>query len=273
MKNIFAAASSLLLTLSIFLSISQNASAQSTGKTIWKITYGDEPVEISDVKVEGKDISFGKEFSAQSGWLGTLTFNVKNIGNKVINYVGITCLIQYLEARERPMPSFDMKAGFYYNAYRTVDKKNESIHLLPGQSISLQISEKQWRQFFATVGDIDTIQEPIKISLLISDVFVEDRTRWSMGCWQAMDTNDPTRWNLLRCTKPPALISSNTPSKAKLTSKLLSAKSTASKKAYDDKCYAPDMGMTYQCSASVNDCSPLFCNREVNRLKQDPMGY
>ncbi len=267
MKKILAAALGSLMTF--LLMFNQEVLAQNTGNTLWKITYPDEPVEITDLIVEREGIEFGKAFSAQQDWLRTLRFNVKNTSDKVIDYVGIRVYIQYPDSK-KTSNAFDVKAGFYASANNPVDRNNRAIHLQPGQVVSLNVNEKLYRQFLQMITEANAENESIKISLLIAEVHTEDHSMWLQGGWYAPDPVDSKKWVELKVSRPTSFV---TPNNLKPFSKASMKSIVVNNKTMEERyCYVPDIPLQYECGVSVNECSPLICSKNVTRLRPDPWG-
>lgn len=272
MKKTLAVALSSLMTFLFMFNLSQDVLAQNTGNTLWKITYPDEPVEITDLSVEWKGIEFGKAFSAQQDWLRTLRFNVKNTSDKVINYVEFHVLIQYPESK-KTANAIDVTAGFFTSDDNPVDRNNQAIYLQPGQVVSLYVNEKRYRNFLQMIIEANAENQSMKISLLIARVQTEDHSMWTVGEWYAPDPANSKKWLKLKISRPTSYVTPNNVkpfSNASTNSVVQNNKNTVE----ENYCYVPDdiPIMQYECLESVNECSPTICSRYVNRLKLHPEG-
>ena len=64
-----------------------------------------EPLEITDIKVNGQSVSFDKKFLAGDDWLLTLTFGVKNKSDKRILFANIDLFFLPPPQSNKPRPS------------------------------------------------------------------------------------------------------------------------------------------------------------------------
>lgn len=162
----------LLLSLGGHLALSQETSR----RTLHKITYLNEPAEISNIRVEGKNILFGRNFSAGGDWLRGMTFDVRNASDKTITYISISILFQPGNRTEKGA-LHELSVGFNKTAYNSTDTKGRGIKLRPGELLSFVVAEKDYLNISRLLRETGLNAEAVKVSMIIHNVNFEDDSR------------------------------------------------------------------------------------------------
>lgn len=64
--------------------------AQAQERTIKRVKWRDEPLEITKLEVKGKEISFNRSFGAEGDdWFRDLTVSVKNVSGQAIHFIDL----------------------------------------------------------------------------------------------------------------------------------------------------------------------------------------
>jgi hypothetical protein len=190
---------SMLLSLSAVVlftsvSIASTAVQQSRERLIRRLPVEqNEPIAITDIKVNDRSVSFDKRFSADDEWLRSLVFSVKNKSDKLILYAAID--LQF----PRPADSQDRMA-LHYMAYgngalqtRKPTSQETLVGISPGETVEIRLSVQQFvalRDFLTAIKYSSSIE---KVDLRIGHVIFADDTMW-YGEEFRRDSNDPTSW-------------------------------------------------------------------------------
>lgn len=191
---------SMLLSLSaVFLftsvSIASTAVQQSRERVIRRLPIEqNEPIAITDIKVNDRSVSLDKQFSADDEWLRSLVFSVKNKSAKLVLYAAID--LQF----PRPADSQDRMA-IHYMAYgnwalqtRKATSQETLVGISPGETVEIRLSVQQFvalRDFLTAIKYSSSIE---KVGISIGHVIFADDTMWYAGAIAVRDSNDPTSW-------------------------------------------------------------------------------
>lgn len=167
-------------------------------QSLSKITYPSEPVEISNMRVVGRNILFDRKFSATDNWLKGMTFDVRNASEKSITYIAIGLLFQPTLKSKRTGAIYDLTVGFYKSAYNQVDRLGKSIMLFPGELTSFVISERDYDKITKLLFDTGLSGESLKVTMIIREVVFEDELKWSQGVILSRDLKEPRNWNVVK---------------------------------------------------------------------------
>lgn len=165
----------LLFSLSFAAAISSSP-VTLKAKTVARVNWGHEPIEILDLRLYNKPIAFGQPFdSVDEAWMLGLRFQVKNTSNKSITYLRF----------ELQFPLKDSQRQTYYVEpieYGN-DKTSTSRALKPGETIQLACQSINFDVLKRVVMERGE-GEYLKLNrALISTEIVtfEDKTSWTTG--------------------------------------------------------------------------------------------
>lgn len=153
-----------------------------------------EPLEITDIKVNGQSVSFDKKFMAGDDWLRTLVVSIKNKSDKLILFASIQLQFRRaLESKERLSVS-DMSTGNAALMMRTPTPNEKLIGIPAGETADIQVSVQEFvelREFLNATGYPASIQ---KMDLRIDRVIFEDDTMWTRGARAHRDLKNSGTW-------------------------------------------------------------------------------
>ena len=153
-----------------------------------------EPVEITEIKVNGQSVSFDKKFMADDDWLRTLVVSIKNKSDKLILFASIQ--LQFPrppESKERFSVS-DMSTGNAALWVRAPTPDEKLIGIRTGEMADIQISAQDFvglREFLNATNYPASIEN---VDLRISSVIFEDDTMWRAGTSLSRDPKASGRW-------------------------------------------------------------------------------
>ncbi|MCA1623920.1 MAG: hypothetical protein LC768_08635 [Acidobacteria bacterium] len=167
--------------------------AQTQERTIKLVKWRNEPLEITKLKVSGKEASFNQPFNAEGDdWFRDLTVTVKNISNQTIHFIDIGLTFYSSEAGNIPSrdhllygcdppPSSEAKAP-----------KCDQPPLKPNETTTLVLEDYQsTRKFLNETGKPQNINY---FELKIGEVIFADRRMWAGEQIYNRDPNNPNRW-------------------------------------------------------------------------------
>ncbi|MDX6527746.1 MAG: hypothetical protein QOH41_36 [Blastocatellia bacterium] len=183
-----------ILTL-IACAFQTSVAQQPTERVIRRLPVEEnEPIAITDIKVNGRSVSLDKKFVADDDWLRSLVFSVKNKSDKLILYASIR--LQFPRpAGSRDIPDiYDMSCGNWALQTRRPNSQEMLVGASPGETVEIRLSDQQFvglREFLTATHYPPSIE---KADLSISHVIFVDDTMWYAGSQVQRDPKDPTTW-------------------------------------------------------------------------------
>ena len=155
-----------------------------------------EPIAITDIKVDGQSVSLDKKFRAADDWLQSLVISIKNKSDKVILFASID--LQFPRPprpQDPPMAIYEMSYGNWALQTRRPTSAEVLVGASPGEIVEIRSSTEQsvgLRGFLTATNYPSSIE---KVDLSIGHVIFADDTMWYAGS-QAFqrDPKDPSRW-------------------------------------------------------------------------------
>jgi hypothetical protein len=145
------------------------------------------PLAVSNLQVDDKDIAFGQKFAAGDEWVRGLTFDVKNVTNKVITHI-------YLVLRvTSPNGKIGLGPLFYFGVDPAHPEMKATVLLKPDEVVHVTYTDKMYKNF---KGLLDFISLPsvTNAELVIESVLCADGEMYRNGSILRRDPNDPKRW-------------------------------------------------------------------------------
>lgn len=178
----------LLVTLVGSKDAAVNAKLQ-TGKTVEKLAYGNEPIEIVEVKLSGKRIKLGESVTEAEDWLQGLSLVFKNRTDKPIVFAEIA--FDFPETKDSgPTMSYRIQLG--QDAF-TKNPVRAPLSVSPGASLNIEVAGEyeKLKAFLAQRHQISSIN---KATIRISFIEFADGTAWGAGEMLRPDPNNPKRY-------------------------------------------------------------------------------
>lgn len=178
----------LLVTLLGFRDAAVNAKLQ-TGKTVEKLAYGNEPVEILEVKLSGKSIKLGESVTDGDDWLKGLSLVLKNRSDKPIVFAEIA--FDFPETKDSgPTMSYRIQLG---QDSLIKNQTRAPLRVSSGESLQVEVASEyeKLKAFLANRHQISGIN---KATVRISFIQFADGTAWGAGEMLRPDPNNPNRY-------------------------------------------------------------------------------
>jgi hypothetical protein len=154
-----------------------------------------EPIAITDIKVDGQSISLDKKFRASDEWLRSLVISIENKSDKVILFASIR--LQFPRPprpQDPPVAIYDMSYGNWALQTRRPTSEEVLVGASPGEVVEIRLSPQQsdgLRGFLTATNYPSSIE---KVDLSIGHVIFADDTMWYASEECRRDSNDPSRW-------------------------------------------------------------------------------
>jgi len=153
-----------------------------------------EPIAITDIKVNGQSISLDKKFVEDDDWLRSLVFSVKNKSDKLILYASIR--LQFPRpAGSRDIPDiYDMAYGNSALQTRLPTSQEMLVGASPGETFEIRLFDQQFiglREFLTATHYPPSIE---KVDLSLGPVIFVDDTMWYAGAISLRDPKEPSTW-------------------------------------------------------------------------------
>ncbi|HEX6718009.1 MAG TPA: hypothetical protein VF088_12900 [Pyrinomonadaceae bacterium] len=149
-----------------------------------KVNWGPEPVDINDVRINAKPISFEQSYNSNDrDWIRELSFKVRNATNKNISYMRFE--LQF-PLKDTPKRTFYVE-GLEYGESRMLGSSGKI--LTPGQTIELgvNVDVKALKEIVQQKGQGEYLK--INVAQLSTEVIdFEDHTSWLTGEWLRFDS-------------------------------------------------------------------------------------
>ena len=162
-------------------------------KTVEKLAYGNEPVELLEVKLVGKSIKLGERLAAADDWLRGLSLALKNRSNKPIVFVEIA--LDFPETKDSgPKMSYRIRLG-QDQLVKSSDRP--PLHIAPGEPLQIDVAGEydKLKTFLEARQHISSIN---RAAVRISFIEFEDGTAWGAGAMLRPDPDNPKRYIPIR---------------------------------------------------------------------------
>lgn len=168
---------------------------QAKERTLKKVSYRDEPVSITKLKVKGTRVGFNQKFiTDDDDWFRNLTVSVNNTSSKTVVFIDLMLTFPAPEGATQERAASD---HMIYGHYPPPPGETGTLHpdqppLKPGDRATLVLTDYEGtRRFLDQVGKPKSIKE---IEVRISEVVFDDGKKWSGGMLFRRDPNNPNIW-------------------------------------------------------------------------------
>ena len=153
--------------------------------------YRNAPIEVFDLKVKDKSVSFYEQFEADAEWLKNVSLKVKNNSKKTIVciYMGVV----FPETAHAPMahPKF-----FGYPTNTKVRPKGQPLELRSGEVLAVSLAN-EYEELKRLVEHRRAVDSISTLALEINRVYFDDGTMWDMGNIYRPDPDNFGKWILV----------------------------------------------------------------------------
>jgi len=152
-----------------------------------------EPVTVTNIKVNGQSVSFDREFAANDDWMKSLVITVKNKSDKRILYMNVDLFFSEPSSQE-PGALFDLL--FFGNTalrLRPPTSSEQPIGLAPGESADISVTSKKFIDLTRFLTEIKVSQSVDRVRFKLGRIIFDDDTMWSGEVFRR-NPNDPTCW-------------------------------------------------------------------------------
>lgn len=167
---------------------------QDGGKTVVKhFAPANEPVEVTEPKIKGRDIKLGDIVKEGSDWLKHLTFKVKNKSDAPITFLQVD-----LDFPETSATGSVMMHQLFIGQSPDIGstRNNQALRLNPNESISISLEPE-----YGNIKRLIELRQPPveninKVVIRLGEVMFEDGRRYSGGSLfrRNPDPGSPRKW-------------------------------------------------------------------------------
>jgi hypothetical protein len=153
-----------------------------------------EPIAITNIKVNDQSVSFDKKFTADDEWLRTLVVSIKNKSDKLILFASIQLQFPRPAGSQDKMSVEDIFYGNWALQRRPPTPEEGFIGIAPGETVEIPLSVQKFldlRQFLTATGFPQSIDE---VDMRVNSVIFEDDSMWTRGTYVRRDQNNPSSW-------------------------------------------------------------------------------
>jgi hypothetical protein len=160
-------------------------------KVIKHLSYPNQPVDISKIKVKGKAIKLNEKIGENGDdWLNDLSIEATNISDKTITYIEMN--LDFPETKTSGnMMTFPLKYGQNPRA-AIVTGQPESLP--PNQTTTFNLSGQILTSLKDFIGRRHSLSNLKKVTIHLNQVSFEDGTIWTGGSFFRVDPNNPKRY-------------------------------------------------------------------------------
>lgn len=153
-----------------------------------------EPIEITDIKVNGQSISFDKKFTADDEWLRSLTISVKNKSDKLILYASIRLQFPRPAGSQGRTAIGDLSYGNGALQTRRPISQETLVGISPDETVEIRLPAQQFVALCELLAATNYPSSIEKVELSISHIIFADDTMWYAGAISIRDPKDPSTW-------------------------------------------------------------------------------
>ncbi len=153
--------------------------------------YRNAPIEVFDLKVKDKVVSFGEAFEADADWLKDVSLKIKNTSKKTI--VCIPVGLVFPETAPSPM----MHLKLFGNPTNSkVRDGRQSLELKPGEVLAVSLAD-EYERLKALVEHRRSIDSIGTLTLETNRAYFDDGMMWDMGGLYRPDPDNFGKWILV----------------------------------------------------------------------------
>ncbi len=153
-----------------------------------------EPVAITEIRVNSESVAFDKRFRATDDWLSKLVISVKNTSDKSILFASIQLQFPGSDSAKGIMSAEDMSYGNSALQQRLPNPGDSADKIAPGETVEIRLTTDRFvdlRKLLTASGFPESIPS---VSMRINRVIFVDDLMWSRGATLRRDPNNPKTW-------------------------------------------------------------------------------
>src|SRR6266436_9437818 len=162
--KIRSVSSSVIFITIITCAIQTSAVQQPTERVIRRLPVEEnEPLVITDTKVNGQSITFGQKFTANDDWIKSLVVVAKNKSDKRILFAELDLFFHRPTASKDQLALFDL---LFYGSHplltRSPTPDERLVGIAPGETTEIAFSVRKFddlQQFLTSVGFSQSIEK------------------------------------------------------------------------------------------------------------------
>ncbi len=170
--------------------------AQGEERTIEKLSWSFEPVEIMSIKAKGRDLEFGRSFHDEEDWLTGLTITAKNISDQSISSIELELIFPRAEGN-------DYVHFMHYGKDPSARDATLVRQVPPGETAEIKINPLNIAIIHDQLVGLGYSPKVQRAQIRVRSVTFTDGTMWSGDFILSPDPQNPHRKiNPKRVEKP-----------------------------------------------------------------------
>jgi len=188
-RSVFSSIAVLALIACIFY---PSAAQQSQQRLISRFPIEkDAPIEITDIQVNGKSISFDQKFFADDDWVKGLAISLKNKSNRKIIFASFQLFFPRQESTELVLMD-ELSYGPYVLLSRPPTAAERTVGIAPDETIDFKFPPNQLDGLKRFLIDANGSFQTANFRL--GRVIFDDDSMWYVGGLFRRDDKNPSGW-------------------------------------------------------------------------------
>lgn len=195
--NICLLVTALLMIPFFFAAKSAIAALVQTNEKVFKtLSWGNEPVEIVNLRNKQQEIKLNEPFASENAhdsdeWIKEFKIKYKNKSDKAI--IGLTIELDLPETKTTGnIMSFPLSFGL--SATKFAQKSKIENRLKPSENIELQLTDKDFDALKSFIEKRQPFSSINKVDIRVSFILFEDGTAWTGGNFARPDPYNPNKY-------------------------------------------------------------------------------
>jgi hypothetical protein len=145
----------------------------------------DNPIEITNISVNGKSIIIGEAFLTPDNWIRTLTIRMKNISEQPIKSILMSISLPDVTLSNGMGRGFTLRGG--------TNPTGKPKVIMPREEVELEWLEAEYQMFQETNVRLNVSGNYKKAKIGMTSVIFTDGTLWGSDCLRATDPRNSCR--------------------------------------------------------------------------------
>lgn len=153
-----------------------------------------EPVAITELKLNNRSVSFDKKFVADDEWLRGLVISVKNQSNKVILFASIQLQFPPPSGSPGTMAVDDISYGSRRLETELPTPEDIRTGIAPGKTVEMMLSAQQFADINRFLGATGHTHGGDRLHIRVDKIIFQDDLMWSRGAYLQRNPADLKTW-------------------------------------------------------------------------------
>ena len=159
-------------------------------KSVETLPYGNEPVDLLEIKFAGENINSGQKVRGDDDWLKHLSLKLKNKSGKRIVYVDVAFDFPETKANGGVTASYSLRLG---NRPGAATSPRTPLEVKGGKNLDVSLADEfdKLKRFVERSQPLATLS---RVRIRINFIGFDDGTAWSAGSFVKLDPTNPKKY-------------------------------------------------------------------------------